>query len=232
MSNIKLAAQTRKKENKKTEGKIPAVIYGPNSKNRSLELDYKNFSEAYRQAGESSLIDLAVDDKSAVKVLIQDIQKDPLSEKYVHIDFYELDMNKKLSLEVELKFEGIEEVEKATAGEVIRNMDKLEVECLPKDLIKEITVDVREFLKELGDTMHAKDIKLPEGLSLVGDDEAPLISVQEIKEEIIEAQLAEEEAAEGEEKKEEAEGEEDEKKAEDKAQEGGIEAKDKTEEKK
>lgn len=232
MSNIKLAAQTRKKENKKTEGKIPAVIYGPNSKNRSLELDYKNFSEAYRQAGESSLIDLAVDDKSAVKVLIQDIQKDPLSEKYVHIDFYELDMNKKLSLEVELKFEGIEEVEKATAGEVIRNMDKLEVECLPKDLIKEITVDIQEFLKELGDTMHAKDIKLPEGLSLVGDDEAPLISVQEIKEEIIEAQLAEEEAAEGEEKKEEAEGEEDEKKAEDKAQEGGIEAKDKTEEKK
>ena len=215
MSKIKLNAHPRNKENKAVENKILAVIYGPNSKNQSLELDYKEFSQIYEEAGESSLVDLVIDDKNPVKVLIHAIQKDPVSDKYVHVDFYQLDMDKKLNIDVGLVFKGTEEVEKATAGEVIRNMDKLEVECLPKDLIKEIEIDLTEFLKGVGDTVHAKDIKLPTGLVLVTDTEAPIISAQEIKEEIIE--IPKEEATEEEGEKEGEEGKE--------AEEGKEEAK-------
>ncbi len=212
MSNIKLNAQIRK-EGERGDDKILAVVYGPNSKNRNLELDYREFVKAYNEAGESSLIDLVIEAKDPVKVLIQAIQKGPVSDKYTHIDFYELDINKKLSIDVELVFSGIEEVEKLSGGEVVRNMDKIEVECLPKDLVKEIEVKVDDFLKEIGDTIRAENIKLPEGLRLVSDREASVMSVQEIKEEIIEAPKAEEgeageEEKEGEEKKEGEEGKE------------------------
>ena len=217
MSIIQLEAKSRDiKDESRKENIIPAVVYGPDTKNQNLKLDYKNFIKAYQEAGESSLLDLIVDNKSPVKVLIHDIQKDPVSDKYIHIDFYQLNMNKKLNVEVGLVFKGIEEVEKATAGEVIRTMDKLEIECLPKDLIKEIEVNLVEFLKNIGDVIYAKDIKLPEGLSLVTNNENTVASAQEIKEEIIEE--PKEEVAEGEEG-EEKEG--DEKEAEEK--EGGEE---------
>jgi large subunit ribosomal protein L25 len=233
MSTIKLKARLRNEEKQSQDDKVRAVIYGPNSKNRNLELDYREFAKAYAQAGESSLIDLVVEDKDPVKVLIQDIQKDPVSDKYRHIDFYELDMNKKLSLDVELVFTGTEEVEKLSGGEVTRNMDKIEVECLPKDLVREIEVKLTDFLKEIGDTLHAGQIKLPEGLVLVTDKEASIISVQEIKEEIIEAPV-EEEAEEAEGEDEEKEGEEkegEEKEGEEKPEAGEGKPEAKTEEK-
>lgn len=211
MSYIKLEATSRDiKKKSRAKDKIPAVMYGPNSKNKHLELNYHDLARAYEDAGESSLIDLVVDDKNPVKVLIHDIQKDPLSDKYIHVDFYQLDMNKKLTVEVELVFEGIEEVEKATQAEVIRSLDKLEVECLPKDLVREIKINLVEFLKNIGDVVYAKDIKLPADLTLITEPENALASLQEIKEEIIEEpkeEAVESEEVEGEEAEEkEAEG--------------------------
>jgi len=206
MSDIKLNARQRGRGKEKPEKKIPAVAYGPNSKNINLTIDGKEFNKVYNQAGESTLVDLAIEDKEPVKVLIHDVQRDPVSDEYIHIDFYQLDMNKKLTLEVELKFSAIEEAEKAAQGELTRNMDVLEVECLPKDLVKEIEIDVSKKLKRIGDVLYAKDITLPAGLILATDPEAALMSVQEIKEEIFEEPKKEEApvAGEAEEKKEEA----------------------------
>lgn len=205
MSNIKLNARQREKEKQKLGKEIPAVVYGPNSKNINLTIDAKEFNKVYQQAGESTLIELAVENKEPVKVLIHDVQRDPVSDQYIHLDFYQLDMNKKLTVEVELKFTGIEQVEKNSQGEVTRNMNVIEVECLPKDLVKEIEVDVTKKLKEIGDVLNAKDITLPAGLVLVTDPEASVISVQKIKEEIFEEPKKEEvpAAGEAEEKKEE-----------------------------
>ena len=210
MLNIKLNAHQREKKKQGLGKEIPAVVYGPNSKNINLTINAKEFNKAYNQAGESTLIELAVGDKEPVKVLIYDVQRDTVSDKYIHIDFYQLDMNKKLAVEVELKFTGIEEVEKATQGEVTRNMDVLEVECLPKNLVREIEVDISKKLKEIGDVLNAKDIKLPAGLILVTNPEASVISVQKIKEEIFEEPKKEEApvAGEAEEKKEETQGSE------------------------
>ena len=184
MSKIKLNARQRGKEKQGLGKEIPAVVYGPNSENINLAIDAKEFNKAYHQAGESTLIELAVENQKPIKVLIHAVQRNPVNDQYIHVDFYQLAMNKKLVVEVELRFTGIEEVEKASQGEVTRNMDVLEVECLPKNLVKEIEVDIRKKLKEIGDVLNAKDIKLPAGLVLVTDPEASIISVQKIKEEI------------------------------------------------
>ncbi|PIP28819.1 50S ribosomal protein L25 [Candidatus Kuenenbacteria bacterium CG_4_9_14_3_um_filter_39_14] len=205
MSKIKLNARQRGKEKQGLGKEIPAVVYGPNSENINLAIDAKEFNKAYHQAGESTLIELAVENQEPIKVLIHAVQRNPVNDQYIHVDFYQLAMNKKLVVEVELRFTGIEEVEKASQGEVTRNMDVLEVECLPKNLVKEIEVDIRKKLKEIGDVLNAKDIKLPAGLVLVTDPEASIISVQKIKEEIFEEPKKEEAPAAGEteEKKEE-----------------------------
>lgn len=222
MSHIQLKARSRNK-NKKERGvdEIPAVIYGPNSENQNLAVDYREFAKTYEKTGKSTLIDLAVDEKDTVKVLIQDMQKDPVSDRYIHVDFYQLDINKKLTIDVELIFEGIEEVEKATGAEVIKNLSTIQISCLPKDLVKEITIDITDKLKKIGDSLNASDIALPEGLKLVSDPENSVVSLQEIKEEIIEAPKAEE-GSEGEEKAEDEDeaGKKGEEKAEDKGEAG------------
>lgn len=208
MSNIKLLAKTRKETGKKAkkitaENKIMAVIYGPNSENKNLELNYRDFSNAYKEAGQSTLIDLGIEDQSPIKVLIQDIVKDPISNRFTHIDFYQLDVDKKLKVEVELNFVGEAPAVKVHGGELIKALDKIEVECLPKDLIKTIDVDIIT-LENIGDHICAKDIKLPEGLELVNDPEAAVIMAEEIKEEVIPEPRTEEnaeEAKKGEEKK-------------------------------
>lgn len=186
MSKISLKAQERKtKEKINREKNIPAVVYGPNSENINLTLDYKELVKALAAAGESTVIDLMVNDHEPVKVLIHDTQKDPLTDRLIHVDFYQLDMHKKIKVEIELRYAGIEEVEKSTGGEVVKNLSKLEVECLPKDLVKELIINVKDYLKQIGEVLYAKDLPLTEGLALVNSPETPVISVQEIKEEII-----------------------------------------------
>jgi large subunit ribosomal protein L25 len=111
---------------------------------------------------------------------------------YIHIDFYQLNMNEKTKVDVELKFLGIEEIIKLTGGEISESVDTLEVECLPKDLVKEIEIDL-SVLKNIGDVLYAKDIKLPAGLELVSDPELPVASLRAIVEEKIEVAAPESE---------------------------------------
>ncbi|NMC51278.1 50S ribosomal protein L25 [Candidatus Kuenenbacteria bacterium] len=189
MTAISLQAETREKGKKdfssNEQKKIPAVVYGPKVENQNIFINYRDFERVLRDAGESTLVDLAIGGKDPVKVLIHDMQKDPLNGECIHVDFYELDMSKKTRVDVELKFLGAEEVMKLTGGEISESVDHLEVECLPKDLVKEIDIDL-STLKSIGDVIYAKDIKLPAGLELISDPELPVASLQAIVEEKIE----------------------------------------------
>jgi len=189
MTAIMLKAEMREAGKKVSEEiknkKIPAVVYGPKVENKNVLIDAREFEKSLEQAGESTLIDLAVGENNPIKVLIHDLQKDPVSGKYIHADFYQLDMTKKTKVDVELKFLGADEVMKLTGGEISESVDTLEVECLPKDLIKEIAIDL-SVLKNIGDVIYAKDIKLPSGLELISDPELPVASLQAIVEEKIE----------------------------------------------
>ena len=207
MSDIKLNAQSRQEDFKRSQNEIPAVIYGPKSKNQNLVIDYKNFEKAYKLVGDSTLIDLSIDDKDSIKVLVHAVQHNPLDGNYIHVDFYQLDMTQKTQVEVTIKLLGLEQAEKSTGGEAVINSDKVTVECLPKDLVKEIEFDASEFLKEINGAVHAKNINLPEGLELITDGDAPIVTLREIKEIIIEETPSEEatedeETTEGENKEE------------------------------
>lgn len=139
----------------------------------------------FNLAGESNLIDLNIDDKKVIKVIIKDVQKDVIKSDIIHADFYQVNMDKKIITEIPLNFIGESLAVKQLGGTVIKNMDNLEVECLPGDLVSHIDIDLGR-LRIFGDLIRLNDIKLPQGMELVSKTNEVVISVTEaIKEEKI-----------------------------------------------
>jgi len=224
MTNLKLElkaktrTETGKKVNKlREQGKIPAVLYGHKVKPVSLVLDYAVFETVFKQAGESTLIDLVVDSKEPVKVLVQDYQLNPTTNQFIHVDLHQIKMDEKLHTEIELEFVGEPPAVKELGGILVTNLDKIEVECLPQHLVHKIEVDVSS-LEALDSAIHVSDIKVPEGITILNLPKDVVILIQpprtekeleelesKPEEEAIEG---EEEAVEGEEGEEEGEAKE------------------------
>ncbi|MBT5808486.1 50S ribosomal protein L25 [Candidatus Uhrbacteria bacterium] len=168
--SFSLEATTRAEVGRKTnalrsESAIPAVVYGNFTKPQSIKLDYNTFIKLYRDAGESSIIDLAIDGKDSIPVLIHEFQQDALTEEVIHIDFRTVDMNKELEAVVTLKFVGESAAVKALGGTLIRSRESVNIRCLPANLLRNITVDLTK-LATFEDSIRIGDLELPEGVQI------------------------------------------------------------------
>ena len=215
---FKLSAVKReiKGEKVRSEGLLPAVIYGAGGEADSLSLVYGEFVKLFDEAGESSLIDLTVDNKDAGKILVHDVQYDPVSGKIIHVDLRRIDMSKPINATVELRFIGESPAVKEFGGTFVANVEEVEVGCLPKDLPNHLDIDIN-VLKTFDDAIRVSDIKLPSGVEILSPVANTIIAkaIPALTEEQIKAMEAEttkdvdltkiESAAP---KKEEAEGEE------------------------
>lgn len=167
-----LAIQAKKRTESpavvRANGNLPAVMYGHGIEPVSIEIKMSEFEKLYQEAGESTLVDLVLDGQAPVKVLIQDTQVDPIRRRFVHADFRQINMNEELSTTIELNFVGVAPAVKEMGGTLVKGLEYLNVRCLPKDLVSEITVDV-SVLATFDDTIHISDLQLPTGLTC--DDE-------------------------------------------------------------
>lgn len=192
---IKLSAKIRKETGKKTSaikesGRIPAIVYGHKVKNVLLDIDYKDFQKALRQAGESSLIGLIVEgEKEERLVLIHELQRDPVNDEFIHVDFFQPSLKEKVEVAVPLIFEGTALAEKDLGGTLVKNITELEIKALPQNLPHEIIVSI-DGLNTFEDRILAKDIKLPEGVELKINPEEIVVSVAHV--ENVEEELAQE----------------------------------------
>lgn len=171
MEKISLKVKTRKETGKKiktlrTQGNIPAVLYGHEIKNVNLAVPYHEFEKVYAQAGESTLLDLIIDNQPPLKVLIQAIQKDPISGNFSHIDFYQVKMTEKIEAEIELKFINTAPAVTDLEGTLVTNLDTINVKCYPQDLVSEIAVDL-SALKTFDDHIFVKDLVVPAKMELL-----------------------------------------------------------------
>ncbi|MFA5029463.1 MAG: 50S ribosomal protein L25 [Patescibacteria group bacterium] len=191
----KLEAATRTLSGKKLfklrqQDKIPAVIYGHGSENKSLELGYSFFSSLYQEAGENTIIDLVIDGGAPVKALIADVQYNPLSGRIQHVDFQTVKMDEKIHAHVSFEFIGECRLVKEEGGVLIHNLDEVEIYCLPGDLIHEIEIDL-SVLKEFGDVIAVKDLKLSQKVEIIGHEPEDVIVTitrpREEKEEVVAA---------------------------------------------
>jgi len=165
---FKLNAEKREQKSTKVraEGKVPAVVYGAGSQAESISLSLKEFSKVYDEAGEASLIDLFLDGKDYGKVLIYQVDCEPIKEGIIHVDFKKVNMNKPITAKVKLVFVGEVPAVKELGGTLMHAVDEIEIECLPKDLINHLDVDLTG-LKTFDDTVKVSNLTVPAGVTIL-----------------------------------------------------------------
>lgn len=169
------------------EGQLPGVVYGAKTISESVSFGYSDFVKLYRAAGESTLVDLLVDGASVGKVIVQEVQHDPVSDRIIHVDLKRIDMSKKMKAPVELRFIGEAPVIKASGGTIVTSVHTVEVECLPQDLVSHIDISIAG-LNSYEDVIKIKDFVLPAGIKILSPQEdalvvkaAPALTEEQIK---------------------------------------------------
>ena len=214
---IELKAKTREVPTKeinlqRVKGIMPTVLYGNKHETQHLNVDLKAFAKVFKIAGKSALIDLIINDQEAIKVIINNVQFNPVTSEVIHADFYIVDMNKEINTKIPLIFTGVSRAVKELGGTMIHAMDSLEISCMPADLIHEIKVDI-SVIKTFEDVINVKDLNIPASITVKADPEdviatakAKVIFVETPVEEEVVAEAGTEgeagEVKEGEEKKE------------------------------
>ncbi|MFA5853528.1 MAG: 50S ribosomal protein L25 [Patescibacteria group bacterium] len=161
----------------RAQGLIPAVLYGHGTENHNLAVPYNVFTKAFKAAGESTLIDLELEGNGTVKALVKDWQVDPLSNRYIHVDFYQVNLKEKLKVEIALNYVGESPAVKEQGGSLVKSMNSLRVECLPTDLVHAIDVDISK-LKAFEQMIHVSDLVLPNGIEVLEDANAVVVLVE------------------------------------------------------
>ncbi|MEX0690108.1 MAG: 50S ribosomal protein L25 [Candidatus Paceibacterota bacterium] len=166
------------------EGFIPAEIFGHGSENEHLKINKKDFNKVYKQAGKSTIINLNKDGKESIPALIYNVQFHPISREPITIDFYRIREGEKITTEIPIIFEGEAPAEKDDLV-IIKVIDEIEIESLPKDIPHEFKVDLTK-IKKLEDRITIADLDIPEGVEVQLPENTVIISVSEKQEEIIE----------------------------------------------
>ncbi|HPI67142.1 MAG TPA: 50S ribosomal protein L25 [bacterium] len=169
----------------RAENKIPAVVYGHNIDNINVMVNAVDLEKIMRQSSASDLIDLQVGDNPAVKVLVHEIDREPVRGQIRHVDFYQVNMKEKISTDVSLNFIGESPAVKDLSGVLIKTLDKIEIECLPGDLISNLEIDL-SLLKQIGDSLRVKDLDVPEKITVLTEPETTVVLVEEQKVEVVE----------------------------------------------
>lgn len=191
-----LTATKRSKTDKlaviRSNGMIPAVVYGVRVENTMISVPIAPFEKILKIAGESSTIVLEIEGDATKKivpqkvdVLIHEIQVDPVKGFPIHIDFLAIDMNKPVEVNIPIEFIGIAGAEKDGLGVLVKVLHEIEIEALPKDLPHDVTVDV-SILLALDDQIHIKDLKLPKGVTVKTHEDEVVALIAAIKEEVVE----------------------------------------------
>jgi len=187
------------------EGLIPGVVYGPViDETISVSVNSRVFNKFFMTHGHSTIFSLKWDGGNQ-PVLIREVQRDPVRQDILHIDFFAPNMNVKLRQTVSVSLHNhSDEIE---PGAVLQHvLNDIEVEALPANLPNEIVVDI-SGLTAVGDSIHVSDIVAPENVEIITDPETTIASIIH---QVVEAEPEEGEegeAAEGEESAEEDAGE-------------------------
>jgi len=184
------------------QGFIPAELYGHGVENIHLSVPAKDFLKIFKEAGESTIINLSLENKK-LPVLIHDVVVDPINDQIIHIDFYQIKMDEKITTSVPLEFIGEAPAVREKGGILVKAMQEIEIEALPADLPASIKVNLNN-LSEIGKSIYVKDLQVTKGLKILVESETVVATVIEAaKEEFEEKPITVEEVkVEREEKKE------------------------------
>ena len=173
----------KKTRNLRRQGFLPAVVYGGGKSALPITVKESEFLKLWKSAGESTVVELDIG-KEKKNVLIHDVDIDPIKDNPIHVDFYAVDMTKKIHVDVALEFIGESDAVKA-GGILVKVLHALKVEALPNDLPHSISIDISQ-LKNAGDSIIVDAVKIPKGVKVLDNSKETIA--------MVEAPRAEEEA--------------------------------------
>lgn len=157
---------------------MPAVIYGRSIQPQNLELKSKDIEDLiHHSASENTLLDLEIEQDARAKrlAILQDVQYHAVTGRVLHVDLHEVQENEKVTINVPVEPVGEAAGVKTGGGVLEHVMFKLRVRALPKDLPEIITVDVS--LLEIGSAIHVGEVKVAEGIEVLGNKELTVFAV-------------------------------------------------------
>lgn len=199
--DIELTLVERKVQGKQVkqlrrDGLVPAVIHDHGKASKIVMVPYLDVFKVYQQAGKHHPLALTFG-KDKYMAMIKDVDFDPKKHQLRHVVFNAIKQDEKVTTEVPIRLDG--EIPAEKVGLVVfPQMDAIEIEAYPKDLVDEIVIDA-SGLTEIGDKITVADIVVPPGVTLLAESDHPIVTVGEAKEQIIEESEPEPEVVEGEE---------------------------------
>ncbi|GAC1476234.1 MAG: 50S ribosomal protein L25/general stress protein Ctc [Candidatus Dormibacteraceae bacterium] len=159
-----------------SEGKLAAVVYGHNAKPTPLVLDRLEFQKVFVKSGRTHLVDLVVGGEKAEKVLVREIQSHPRRLGPIHVDFYQVNLEEKITVEVPVHLMGESAAVKRGDADVLQPIHSLRVECLPSDIPEAFEVDLSP-LEDIGSELRISDIKMPKGVTVLIDSDELVVKI-------------------------------------------------------
>lgn len=176
---VNLRAETRAAMNKtrlkqlRLSGRIPAVVFGTGENNMMIQLSAKEFGKWARN-GKGGILELRFDDREPLPVLLESVQRDPITREYIHVDFLRININEVVRTRVNLDYIGT--AKGAKLGGVVQIQSTfIEIESFPDRIPATIPVDISEL--DIGNSLHIGDLKLPDGVVLISSANELLVSV-------------------------------------------------------
>jgi large subunit ribosomal protein L25 len=167
------------------DGKLPAVIYGRRTDPMPIVMDAREASRALAQVSSSSLVTIQLDGRE-FPALVREKQRNFIKGTLLHVDFLAVDMAERIRATVGIEFTGFSLAVKDFDAVLVTGLNELEIECLPGDLPEKVTVDI-SALGKIGDSIHVRDITLPEKIKVLTSVDDMIINATAPKvEEVVE----------------------------------------------
>src|SRR5438093_6407133 len=176
------------------EGKLPAILYGHNTEPVPVTLDRLEFQQVCVHSGRSDRVSLVRDGDRTEKVLVREIQTHPRRQGPIHVDFYQVNLQEKIQVEIPIHIVGESAPVKQGDGDVLQPMHSVRVECLPTEIPEAFEVDITS-LEEIDAEFRVSDLKVGAGVTVLDDPEELVVKIVHKRELKIEEEIPAAEAA-------------------------------------
>jgi large subunit ribosomal protein L25 len=154
--------------------KIPAILYGKHTKPETLAVNAPEFVKLLKEiAGRAALVELKRDGGGHALSFLQEIQRDPITDRYLHVDLQEVKENEKMIISVAVRVTGEAYGVKTEGGVLDTQTKRLRIRTLPKDLPEFIEVNVTDL--KMGEAIHVGSLKAIAGVEYLDDPQQPVV---------------------------------------------------------
>lgn len=201
MARPKLSVRPRSVRGKEVaklrrQGTLPGVVYGAGQESMAIAMDAREFEVLHRQAGRNAVVDIELEGSKPQPVLLHVIQEHPVTRKPIHIDFLAVNMEEERTIDVQILMVGESEAVDKQGGVLLHLRDAVLIRAKPDDIPSGVELDITPLV-DFEQTLHASDLRMPPGVTLVTDPTEAVARVQAPRLEEVEAVAEEVEGVEG-----------------------------------